>query len=51
MCDFSTDKQVDPQGYFEPGKIPPEVRPLELLPFYDVTHQHFMSADAPMPDT
>jgi hypothetical protein len=51
VADFSTDKQLDPQGYFDPAQLAPEARPLELLPFFDVSHQHFLSADVPMPDT
>lgn len=51
--ELPTEKIVDVPAGFMPGeidKIPVEQKPLELIPFYDVTHHHFNTADAPVTD-
>jgi hypothetical protein len=43
------EREID-ATYFDPEKIEPMKRPIELIPFYDVSKQHFNSADAPVND-
>jgi hypothetical protein len=48
--DLPDEPEMDPMGYFEPEKLDIEKRPQELVPFYEVAHSHFNSADAPVND-